>query len=147
MVFLMEKKDMLAEIKEKTNAIVIKEFSQDGAMIQYNSSGEVKGKYHANHVETTDVKMKMDGKNEWETRAMETTKEGDVIMLTGKGTGQQNNFMGEVTYMTNSAKLSWLNNTKATVEGTTDMKNNEATIKIYPEKQPEKQAAIAAPMM
>ena len=67
MVFLMEKKEMLAEIKEKTNAIIIKEFSQDGAMIQYNSSGEVKGKYHANHVETTDVKMKMDGTNEWET--------------------------------------------------------------------------------
>ena len=139
---------MLAEIKEKTNAVVIKEFSPDGvATIQYNSSGEVKGKYHANHVETTDVKMKMDGKNEWETRALEMTKEGDVIMLTGKGTGQQNNFMGEFTYMTNSAKLSWLNNTKATVEGTTDMKNNEATIKIYPEKQPEKQATFAAPMM
>jgi hypothetical protein len=65
-------------------------------------------------------------------------------MLTGKGTGQQNNFMGEYTYMTNSAKLSWLNNTKATVEGTTDMKNNEATIKIFPEK--EKQATVAPPM-
>jgi len=140
---------MLAEIKERTNAVVIKEFSPDGATIQYNSSGEVKGKYHANHVETTDVKMKMDGKNEWETRALEMTKEGDVIMLTGKGTGQQNNFMGEFTYMTNSPRLSWLNNTKATVEGTTDMKNNEATIKIFPEKEklPEKQATVSTPMM
>ncbi len=148
MVFLMEKKEMLAEIKEKTNAIIIKEFSQDGAMIQYNSTGEVKGKYHANHVETTDVKMKIDGTNEWETKAIEMTKEGDVVMVTGKGTGQQNTFMGEVTYMTNSPRLSWLNNTKAKVEGITDMKNNEATIKVWAEKQAtEKQMPAAAPMM
>ncbi len=139
---------MLAEIKEKTNAIIIKEFSQDGAMIQYNSTGEVKGKYHANHVETTDVKMKIDGTNEWETKAIEMTKEGDVVMVTGKGTGQQNTFMGEVTYMTNSPRLSWLNNTKAKVEGITDMKNNEATIKVWAEKQAtEKQMPAAAPMM
>ena len=144
MVFLMEKKEMLAEIKEKTNAIVIKEFSQDGAMIQYNSSGEVKGKYHANHVETTDVKMKIDGTNEWETKAIEMTKEGDVVMVTGKGTGQQNNFMGEVTYMTNSPRLSWLNNTKAKIEGMTDLKSNEATIKVWAEKQ---EKVAAAPMM
>ena len=60
----------------------------------------------------------------------------------GKGTGKQNNFKGEVTYMTNSPRLSWLNNTKANVEGITDMKTNEATIKIYPENKPEKQATV-----
>ena len=144
MVFLMEKKEMLAEIKEKTVVVIIKEFSQDGAMIQYNSSGEAKGKYHANHVETTDVKVKMDGTNEWESRSMETTKEGDVIMIWGKGTGQQSSFMGEVTYMTNSPRLSWLNNTKAKVEGVIDLKSNEATIKVWAEKQ---EKAAAAPMM
>jgi hypothetical protein len=30
----MEKKEMLGEIKEKTQATIIKEFSADGAMIQ-----------------------------------------------------------------------------------------------------------------
>jgi hypothetical protein len=150
LVFLMEKKDMIAEIKERTNAVIIKEFSPDGAMIEYNSSGEVKGKYHANHLETADVKMKMDGTNEWEMRAIEMTKEGDVVMITGKGTGQQNNFTGEFTYMTNSPRLSWLNNTKARVEGSTDMKNNEATLRVWPEKQetvspPEKQEAAPTP--
>jgi hypothetical protein len=140
-VFLMEKKDMIAEIKERANAVIIKEFNPDGAMIEYNSSGVVKGKYHANHLETADVKMKMDGTHEWEIRAMEMTKEGDVVMITGKGTGQQNNFTGEFTYMTNSPRLSWLNNTKARVEGTTDMKSNEATLKVWPEKQ----ATVPAP--
>jgi hypothetical protein len=151
MAILMEKKDMLAEIKEKTSTVTIKEFSQDGAMIEYNSTGEVKGKYHANHIETTDVKMKMDGTNEWESRAMETTKEGDVVMISGKGTGRQESamtgsFNGEVTYMTNSSRLSWLNNTKGWVEGIMDQKNNEATMKIYQEK-PMATEAVAAPMM
>jgi len=136
---------MLAEIKEKTTTVIIKEFSPDGAMIQYNSSGEAKGEhYHASHMETTDVKMKMDGTNEWESRSMEMTKEGDVVMISGRGTGRANNFSGEFTYMTNSPRLSWLNNTKGHVEGTTDMKNNEATIKVWAEKQEE---ATGAAMM
>lgn len=147
----MEKKEMWAEIKEKTNTVIIKEFASDGAMIQYNSMGDVKGKWHGNHIETTDVKLKMDGTNEWETKAMEVTKDGDVIMIMGKGTGRQTNamegtFTGEVTYMTNAPKLSWLNNQKAYVEGTTDQKNYEATIKVYPAK-PEATVKMAAPMM
>jgi hypothetical protein len=79
--------------------------------------------------------MKTDGTNEWESRSIEMTKEGDVIMMWGKGTGKQNNFMGEVTIMTNSPRLSWLNNTKAIVEGMIDMKSNEATVKVWSEKQ------------
>ena len=148
MVFLMEKKDMIAEIKERTNAVIIKEFNPDGAMIEYNSSGEVKGKYHASHLETADVKMKMDGTNEWEMRAIEMTKEGDVVMISGKGTGQQNTFTGELTYMTNSPRLSWLNNTKARVEGSTDMKNNEATLRVWqmrPAPVPEPEAQSVQP--
>jgi len=146
MVFLMEKKDML-EIKEKTNAVIIKEFRPDAALIQYNSSGEVRGaRYHASHVETVDVTMKMDGKNEWESRAMQTTKDGDVVMIVGKGTGQGNTFTGEATYMTNSPRLSWLNNMKAHVEGSSDMRSGEATLRIWPEKKMEA-AAEAAPAM
>ena len=136
----------MMEIKEKTDAVIIKEFKPDGAVVEYNSSGEIKGnKFHANHVETTDVKLKTDGTNEWESRAMELTKEGDVVMVTGKGTGQGNTFSGEATYMTNSPRLSWLNNTKARVEGITDPRNNEATIKIWPEKKMEQESA--PPMM
>jgi hypothetical protein len=142
---LMEKTEMLVEIKEKTATVIIKEFSPDGAMIQYNSSDEAKGEnYRANHMETTDVKMKMDGTNEWESRSMEMTKEGNVVMISGRGTGRSNNFSGEVTYMTNSPRLSWRNNTKAHVEGTTDTKSNEATIKVWAQK---KEEATAAAMM
>jgi len=148
-VFFMEKKEMIGEIKEKTQATIIKEFSADGAAIQYNSMGEFKGKFHATHMETADVKVKMDGTNEWEVRAMEMTKEGDVVMIWGKGTGKQEkamegNFKGEVTFMTNSKSLSWLNNTKGWVEGMT--KNDEATIKVWQE-MPKATEAVAAKMM
>jgi hypothetical protein len=150
-VFFMEKREILAEIKEKADAIIIKEFRPDGALMQYNSTGEVKGRYHANHIETVDLKLNMDGTNEWEVRAMETTKEGDVVMVSGKGTGKQENamegsFKGEVTFMTNSSRLSWLNNTKAWVEGMTDQKNNESNMKVYVEK-PQATATVAAPIM
>ncbi len=65
-------------------------------------------------------------------------------MVTGKGTGRGNNFSGEVMYMTNSPKLGWLNNSKGRIEGTSDMKNNEATMRVWLEK---KQEAEAAPAM
>lgn len=142
---------MLGEIKEKTQAVIIKEFAADGAWIEYNSMGEFKGpSYHANHMETAEVKMKMDGTNEWEIKAVEMTKEGDAIMITGKGTGKQERdkpmegtFSGEVTFMTNSPRLSSINNTKGWIEGIT--KGDEAEIKVWPAKT--QTATAAAPMM
>jgi len=138
----MEKKDMIGEIKERTNSVIIKDFVADGVWIQYNSAGEFKGpKYHATHMETAEVKMKMDGTNEWELKAVEMTSEGDAVMITGKGTGRQERgkptegtFSGEVTFMTNSPRLSSINNTKGWIEGKT--KGDEADIKVWPAKAP-----------
>ena len=149
MVIFMEKKEMLAEVKVKVDAIIIKDFNKEGAMMQYNSSGEVKGRYHGNHIETVDALFKMDGTSEWESRGMDMTKDGDLIMMTAKGTGRSesattSSFKGEVTYMTNAPRLSWLNNMKGWVEGMMDLKNGQAEMKVYAE-QP--QATIAAPMM
>ncbi len=147
----MEKIEPLSELKEKATSITIKEFTKDGALMQFNSAGEVKGRYHAVHIETDDVKMNIDGTSEWEARAMETTKEGDVILMTGRGTGKQEKAMqssikGEVTYMTNSPRLSWLNNLKGYVEGVLDQKNGEASSKVYLAK-PEVTPQVAAPIM
>ena len=143
----MENRELLVEIQEKTTAVIIKEFLQDGAKMQYNSMGEVKGKYSGSHIETVDVLVKTDGTNEWDVRAMENTREGDVIMIMGKGTGRQDSptkgsFKGEVSFMTMSKGLAWLNSTKGWVEGITDLRNNEATLKVYYVKEP---ATIAMP--
>ncbi len=52
-------------------------------------------------------------------------------MVFGKGTGKMERFQGEYTYMTNSKSLGWLNSTKAWAEGTSNMRSNEANIKVY----------------
>jgi hypothetical protein len=91
----------------------------------------------------------MDGTYDWESRAMETSKEGDVAMVSGKGTGRQalgstiRNFEGESTCMTMSPRLGWLNSAKIRVEGTYDSKNMETHIKAYMLKQA---AAAQAPI-
>ncbi|XHH08567.1 MAG: hypothetical protein ACFCUE_13510 [Candidatus Bathyarchaeia archaeon] len=133
----MEKREPIAEIKEKVDAMVIKEFNQNGAVVQYNSSGEVKGRYHGIHMETTDVTFKMDGTLDWQARAVEATKEGDNIMITGSGTGMmqaesyKGNIRGQVVYMSNSSRLNWINNLRADVDGEFDMKDKELSMKIY----------------
>jgi hypothetical protein len=129
-------KELLVEIKEKATTMTIKEFSAEGAKMQYNSMGSAKGKYSASHMETVDVLQKQDGSNEWEARAIEMTQDGDAIMITAKGTGRMEgptagSFKGEGMCMTQSKKLAWLNSAKCSLEGTNNLKNNEATIKVY----------------
>ncbi len=121
----------ILEIKDKTVVTIIKEVLKDGLKIQFNSVGEVTGKYFANHTETVDIIQKMDGTNEWQSRAVDNTRDGDMVIITGKGVGKMAGFQGEYTFMTTSKKLAWLNSTKTWAEGTADMQNGEATIKVY----------------
>jgi hypothetical protein len=132
----MEKREPIAEIKKKIDAIIIKDFNQDGASMQYNSTGEVKGRYHAIHAETVDINMKPDGTMDWQVKATETTKEGDNVMLSGNGTGllepgMTGTIKGQVVSMTNSARLSWVNNLRFDVDGKFDQKNKEIEMKLY----------------
>ncbi len=130
--------EQILEIRDKTVVTIIKEFMKDGVKTQFNSTGDTKGKYNARHTETLDLLQRIDGSSEWESRAVDVTTDGDTIMLSGKGVGRMNSFQGELSFMTMSKKLAWLNSTKAWVEGTADMSGNEATMKIYAVKQMEK---------
>lgn len=133
----MEKREPIAEIKEKIDATIVKEFNPNGAMLQYNSSGDVKGRYHGIHMETSDVTFKMDGTMDWQVRAIEATKEGDNIMITGNGTGMmeadghKGTLKGQILYMSNSSRISWINNLRADVDGEFDLKEKEISLKIY----------------
>ena len=104
---LMEKGIFLVEVKQKMTAIIIKEFLQDGVKIQSNAMGKVKGKYSGRHLETIDILQKQDGSNQWESRIIETTVDGDVILVVAEGTGKPDGtstlrFQGEGTIMTES---------------------------------------------
>jgi hypothetical protein len=146
----MENKDFLVDLKEKNTTVTIKDFSQDGIQMEVNSVGEVNGKYDATHAETSENTLKADGTMSWEARAIETTKDGDVIFVNGCGTGEplkgtEMSVKGELLYLTNSAKLRWLNNTKANVEGVTDTVSGEGQFKISASKPQEQQ--VTAPAM
>ncbi len=133
----MEKREPIAEIKEKVDALIIKDFNQNGAMLQYNSSGDVKGRLHGIHMETNDVNLKMDGTMDWTLRAIETTKDGDSVMITGNGTGMMEagsykaTIKGEITYMSNSSRMSWINNLRGDVDGEFDLKDKDISMKVY----------------
>ncbi len=123
--------EQILEIRDNTSVTIIKEVRKDGLMIQFNSIGETKGQYQARHTETVDIFQKMDGSNEWDSRAVDMTRDGELVVITGKGVGKGATFQGEYNFMTMSPKLAWLNESKAYVEGTTDMVSNEAMIKVY----------------
>jgi len=130
------KEDLIVELKEKTTTVTVKDFSSAGIKIDYNSEGEVKGRYIARHIETASVLIKPDGTSEYEARGIETTSDGDTILITGKGRGwvetpMKNRFEGENTFQTSSKKLAWLNNVKGRHEGTFNPATGEVTINLY----------------
>jgi hypothetical protein len=145
----MENCDFLVDLKTKANTVTIEDFSRDGVKMQVNLSGKINGKYQANHVETSTDLMKMDGTMEWESRAVETTDDGDVIYVNGNGVGEQlegteMSIKGELLYLTESPRLSWLNNSKAYIEGVTDTRKGEAEFKIYALTEEPQEVAIPA---
>jgi hypothetical protein len=143
--------DFLVVLKEKTTTTTIQDFSNDGIKVQVNLKGEVNGKYNATHFETSNNFLKIDGTMTWEARAMEITEEGDVIFVNGNGTGEpfrgnEMKIKGELLFLTNSPRLNWLNNTRASVDGIGDPIKGESDFKISRLMQ-EAPAVIAAPAM
>ena len=130
------KGELLGEVKEKTTTITVKDFSPLGARVEYNQLGEVKGIYNATHIETVNVLFKPDGSAEYEGRGIDTTSDGDTILLTAKGKGKGEtptkiSFEGETTFQTSSKKLAWLNNVKAQHRGTANPVTGEASYSLH----------------
>ncbi|TLY12974.1 MAG: hypothetical protein E6K84_05395 [Thaumarchaeota archaeon] len=131
-----KKGELLAEAKGKFVSTTVREISPSGIRLEINDEGQITGKYKANHIETVSVLQKTDGTNEWQTKGIETTPEGDFIALWGGGTGKATGpttqqWEGQIQFMTQSRRLSWLNGTKAWVEGEGDAAKGEFHGKWY----------------
>jgi hypothetical protein len=83
--------------------------------------------------------QKTDGTSEWEVKGIATTSEGDMFVGWGKGTGKQTGpttfeVEGEMTMMSQSPKLAWLNNAKVWAEGVGDQAKGDFVGRFYLQK-------------
>ena len=131
------KGELIAEVKGKQSSWTIKEINQSGIKMEMNDEGTITGKYNANFMETISIHRKPDGTSNWESRGIEMAGP-DMVVTTGKGTakstGPNNTWEGEITYMTQSPRLAWLNNTKGWIEGTANQAEREYTARVNAKK-------------
>jgi len=131
------KKEPMAVIQEKVLSRTIKEITPFGVRIELNLEGRVSGElYTAQHMETVSIFQKSDGTFENEARAIETTKEGDVVVISFKGTGKQTGLttlwgQGEGIAMTQSKRLAQLDGTRMRTEVNADYATGDVQVKIY----------------
>jgi hypothetical protein len=133
------KGEQIFEVHGKTTSVTVKDISQTGIKAEYNSQDQFTGKVKGQGVTTVSVWLKTDGTAEWESKGMGSTNEGDFLAVWGKGTGKNTSpttqtFQGEMHFMSQSPKLSWLNSVTGWMEGIGDSAKNDYTGKIFLQK-------------
>ncbi|TMI40356.1 hypothetical protein E6H23_07665, partial [Candidatus Bathyarchaeota archaeon] len=87
----MSKGELLFEIQGKTISSTIKEITPHGVRLEMNDEGQTTGKINGAAINTINIFLKPDGTNEWEGKALGTTREGDMLVMSSKGTGHMAN--------------------------------------------------------
>ena len=133
----MNKNEAMAEIKEKILSTTIKEITPFGIKLELNLEGQLTGElYTAHHMETVSLVQNVDGSFESEARAIENTRDGDMLVISYRGSGKQTGpttMWGESEgiIMTQSKRLSQLNNARVKTEVTADVASGEVVVKYF----------------
>ncbi|MGA2666328.1 MAG: hypothetical protein ABSF83_15440 [Nitrososphaerales archaeon] len=133
----MKKGEPMAQVQEKILSRTIKEITPFGIRIELNLEGQTSGElYTAQHMETVSLFQRTDGTFESEARAIESTKDGDVLVISYKGTGKQTGpttMWGESEgfIMTQSKKFADLNNAWLKAEVNADIATGVVHVKYY----------------
>jgi hypothetical protein len=130
------KGELIFENHSKIVTTSVREISPTGIKLESNSQDQLTGRVKAQGVSTITILQKTDGTAEWELKGIATTPEGDSFAGWGKGTGKNTGpttqaVQGELTFMTQSPKLAWLNNAKVWAEGSGDTAKGEFVGKFY----------------
>jgi hypothetical protein len=133
------KGELLFELHSKAVTTTVRDISESGITLEQNSIDQAKGKVNADGMSTVTIHQKPDGSGEWENKGIMTTREGDFIAAWGSGKGKNTGpttaeWSGELHFMSQSPKLSWLNGAKGWVEGKGDQAKGESWGKIYLQK-------------
>ena len=130
------KGELIGEVRAKIVSRTIKELTPLGAKLELNGEGGLTGpRLNSQHLETVNEFLKMDGTFEWDTKVIETTMDGDVVVGSTRGSGKPTGLTtiwgeGEGLFMTQSPKLSSLNGLRIRVELTGDQASGEYQVKI-----------------
>ncbi len=130
------KEELLLELKGRNTTRTIKDFSPEGIRLENNLEGESKGVYNASFYGTITLLSKPDRTIDYEVRQIDTTSDGDTILVYYKGKSiidstTHNHFVGQTTFQTQSKKLAWLNAIKGRVEGEYNPVIGQNTFRIY----------------
>ena len=129
-------KELLFEGKEKTQAINLKEFGPEGAKLDIMVAGTVSGKVTGQIMTTHNALMKPDGTGSADVRSM-IFSNGESIMVWGKANGKMvdpapiEKIEENLTFMTASKKLAYLNTTKGWADATYNLATGEYNFKVY----------------
>jgi hypothetical protein len=129
-------KELLFEGKENTSSVNIKEFGQNGAKLDITLAGKVSGKVAGLIMTTHNMLMKPDGTGEADLRSI-IFSNGESIMVMGKATGKMvdpapiEKLEENLTFMTMSKKLGYLNTTKGWADATYNIATGEYSFKVY----------------
>jgi len=131
-----EKGMLLGKAHLKYPPYTIKEVAPFGVVVEANGVGNFTGVYNATENETCTMFLRMDGTFDWRLKVIQSTNEGDLIAGIGQGTGKVTGPKlqkgeGEVLTMTQSPRLSWLNNKKWRFEYTLDASTTEYDEKFF----------------
>lgn len=133
------KGELIFENHGKTVGTTVKEISPTGIKLESNSQDQLTGRINAQGMSTITSWQKTDGTSEWEVKGLGRTPDGDMFVGWGTGTGKQTGptsyaVEGEMTMMSQSPKLAWLNNAKVWVEGSGDQAKGDFVGRFYLQK-------------
>ncbi len=136
----MQKGELLFDVKEKVTSVTLREFTAQGARIDFNLEGQVSGRLNGLRMSTHNVLLKADGTAEGDSRTLLFTKDGEPVFLIGKVKARlidptpKTSVEEELSFQTPSQKLAWLNTTKGWSEGTHNFATGEFNAKVYTQK-------------
>lgn len=129
-------KELLYEGKENTTSVNIREFSPQGARLDFTAGGKVSGKVSGLIMTTHNALLKPDGTGEADIRSI-IFSNGEPVFVWGKATGKGvdptpvQRIEENLTFQTPSQRLAYLNTTKGWSEGFENFATGEYSFKVY----------------
>jgi len=104
--------------------------------IEINDKGTIAGRYKGTQWGTINNTINQDGTSSWSGKFMQTTNKGEMIVVTGSGTGEPATskgivkIRGEGDMWTQSTRLANLNGAKWTCEGENNIRKGSTIVYV-----------------